>query len=105
MLDAYGGRCAVTGERAVEVLEAAHIDGYMGPHSHLVPNGLLLRADLRTLFDLHLIGVDQEGKLVVSEGLAGSSYAKLHGKCLGLPSRAQDQPSKRRLAAHLRLLS
>ncbi|MBQ0978109.1 hypothetical protein KBX34_08315 [Micromonospora sp. M61] len=89
----------------MEVLEAAHIDGYMGPHSHLVPNGLLLRADLRTLFDLHLIGVDQEGKLVVSEGLAGSSYAKLHGKCLGLPSRAQDQPSKRRLAAHLRLLS
>lgn len=104
LLGAYGGRCAVTGERAVEVLEAAHIDGYMGSHSNLITNGLLLRADLHTLFDLHLIGVNQESKLVISEGLAGSSYAKLHGKRLSLPSRAQDQPSKRRLAAHLHLI-
>lgn len=105
LLDAYGGRCAVTGERAVQVLEAAHIDGYMGPHTNLVTNGLLLRADLHTLFDLHLVGVDPEGRLVVSEGLAGSSYAKLHGKRLRLPSRAQDQPSKRRLAVHLNQLT
>ncbi|MGC5379340.1 HNH endonuclease [Micromonospora sp. DT68] len=102
LLGAYDGRCAVTGERTLEVLEAAHIDGYMGPHSNLVTNGLLLRADLHTLFDLYRVGVDQEGRLVVFEGLAGSSYAKLHGKRLSLPPRAQDQPSKRRLATHLR---
>ncbi|RAO63877.1 HNH endonuclease [Micromonospora saelicesensis] len=105
LLGAYGGQCAVTGERAVEVLEAAHIDGYRGAHSNQLTNGLLLRADLHTLFDLHLIGVDPEGRLVVSERLAGSSYAKLHGKRLSLPSRAQHQPSKRRLAAHLNQLT
>ncbi|MGW3895699.1 HNH endonuclease [Micromonospora profundi] len=105
LLGAYGGRCAVTSERAAQVLKGVCCtDGYMGPHSNLVNNGLLIRADLHTLFDLHLIGVDRDGKLVVSEGLVGSFYADFHGKRLSLPSRAQDQPSKRRLAAHLHLI-
>ncbi|MGA3486706.1 HNH endonuclease [Micromonosporaceae bacterium DT55] len=105
LLDAYDGQCAVTGERVEGVLEAAHIGGYKGAHTNRPDNGLLLRSDLHALFDLHLIGIDRDGKLVVSESLAGSTYAKLHGKPLFVPHRPQDRPLKRSLAAHLRLLS
>jgi hypothetical protein len=105
LLDAYGRQCAVTGESAEEVLEAAHIEPYMGRHSNLVTNGLILRADLHTLFDLHLIGVDQNGSLVVSARLDNSSYAKLRGSALTLPRRAAQRPSKRSLAAHLKQLA
>jgi putative restriction endonuclease len=52
LIDAYGGRCSITGCDAVEALEAAHISPYKGDHTNDVTNGLLLRADLHTLFDL-----------------------------------------------------
>lgn len=104
LLDAYGRRCAVTGESVEEALEAAHIEPYLGRRSNLVTNGLILRADLHTLFDMHLIGVDPNGKLVVSSRLDRSSYAKLHGRALALPRQAARRPSKRSLAAHLKLL-
>jgi putative restriction endonuclease len=48
---AYDRRCAVTGEKVLPVLEAAHAKPYaLGGH-HAVSNGLLLRSDLHTLFD------------------------------------------------------
>src|SRR5690606_9685478 len=46
ILEAYGNRCALTGYKAVAVLEAAHIVPYRGEHTHRVDNGLLLRADI-----------------------------------------------------------
>lgn len=58
LLDAYGGRCAVTGCDVADVLEAAHIVPYQGDATHVVNNGLLLRADIHTLFDLGWIAVD-----------------------------------------------
>lgn len=57
LLDAYGSRCAVTGSRTVEVLEAAHIMPYMGRHTNVAQNGLLLRSDVHTLFDRLLLTV------------------------------------------------
>lgn len=98
----YGGRCAATGETASEVLEAAHIDPYLGAHSNVASNGILLRGDIHTLFDLHLIGVDPHGKWVVSPRLAGTSYASLAGQSMRRPSKAA--PSAVRLARHLKSL-
>lgn len=49
--DAYGRRCAVTRERTLPVLEAAHIKPYSEGGIHDLPNGLLLRSDLHRLFD------------------------------------------------------
>ena len=43
LLEAYHGRCAITGCDAAAVLEAAHLRPYRGPESNTVPNGLLLR--------------------------------------------------------------
>ena len=55
LLDAYDRKCAITGCEVVEVLEAAHIYPYRGPDTSKVVNGLLLRADVHTLFDSGLI--------------------------------------------------
>ena len=49
--DAYERRCAITGERTLPVLEAAHIKPYSSGGPHEPGNGLLLRSDLHTLFD------------------------------------------------------
>ncbi|WP_421569013.1 HNH endonuclease [Stenotrophomonas sp. PD6] len=86
LLEAYGGRCAMTGCGVVDVLEAAHIHRYLGRETNVVSNGLLLRSDLHTLFDLNLIGVDTTTmRICVAPTLAGSSYQDLIGKSLARP--------------------
>lgn len=56
----YNDTCLVTGCRDVAVLEAAHIVPYRGENDNHIDNGLLLRADIHTLFDLDLIGFDPD---------------------------------------------
>lgn len=67
--DAYQRRCAVTGEKTLPVLEAAHIRPYALSGPNRVSNGLLLRSDLHTLFDLGYITVTPELRLLVSRRL------------------------------------
>jgi putative restriction endonuclease len=55
--DAYQRRCAITGERTLPVLEAAHIKPYADSGPNLVQNGLLLRSDLHKLFDIGYLTV------------------------------------------------
>ena len=87
LLESYARRCAVTDTDAESVLEAAHIRPYRGPESNVVTNGLLLRADIHTLFDLALLAVDpQSRKIAISRSLAGSTYVELDGQVLGNPS-------------------
>ena len=101
LLQHYSGECAVTGESCVDVLEAAHIQPFAASEDHDVTNGLLLRSDLHTLFDLHLIGVDAKGKLVVSPQVASATYRALHGAKLFLPKSTSARPSPSALANHL----
>jgi putative restriction endonuclease len=54
--ESYARRCAITGERTLPVLEAAHIKPYSVVMRHEVSNGLLLRSDLHRLFDEGLAG-------------------------------------------------
>lgn len=56
----YGDRCLVTGCEALPVLEAAHIKPFRGQHDHHPENGLLLRSDVHTLFDLNLLGIEPD---------------------------------------------
>jgi hypothetical protein len=63
LMEAYERRCAVTGSSIEETLEAAHISPYRGTDSNHVRNGLLLRADIHTLFDLGLIRIDAKGRI------------------------------------------
>lgn len=100
LMRAYEGKCAVTGCSIEPLLEAAHIHPYLGPQTNHVTNGLLLRADIHTLFDLGLLAVDFEHRVVGAEILLESDYAALIGKPLGLPASAADRPSDKALEWH-----
>ncbi|HVB56289.1 MAG TPA: HNH endonuclease [Candidatus Acidoferrales bacterium] len=100
LLAEYGRRCAITKCDCEHALEAAHIFPYRGDDTNHVTNGLLLRSDLHTLFDLHLIGVSDRYRLVVSDELEGTSYASLQDKKLHLPMNSNHWPSIKALATH-----
>lgn len=57
LLEAYERQCALTDCPVEEILEAAHICRYLGAQTNVVQNGLLLRADLHTLYDRALIAI------------------------------------------------
>ncbi|MBI3945982.1 MAG: HNH endonuclease [Armatimonadetes bacterium] len=101
LIKAYGGRCAVTGCDVEESLEAAHIVPYQGSDTNIVSNGLLLRADVHTLFDLGLLGVDVETMtIVLAAHLVGSAYGALAGAQLRLPDNPALRPSRKALQWH-----
>lgn len=88
LLDAYGEACAITGCNLPVVLEAAHIHPYKGDHTNVLSNGLLLRADIHTLFDLGLIAIESDTLVVrVSPKLEGTEYGKLNGSVLRQPKQ------------------
>ncbi|QEH93070.1 HNH endonuclease [Dermacoccus abyssi] len=55
LLRTYGNRCAVTRCSTAVLLDAAHLLPYRGPQTNRTDNGILLRTDLHTLFDSHLM--------------------------------------------------
>jgi hypothetical protein len=94
LLEAYQGRCAVTGCDAAAALEGAHLRPYRGPESNAVTNGLLLRADIHTLFDLRLLAPDPVTRnIVVSKLLAGTQYEVLSTSRLADPAAAWQRPN------------
>jgi hypothetical protein len=64
LLDAFGRRCAISGCDVVGVLEAAHLRPYRGANDNDPSNGLLLRSDIHTLFDLNLLGIEPRTLIV-----------------------------------------
>ncbi len=65
--DLYDRRCVVTRERTLPALEAAHIRPYSQEGKHTLDNGLLLRRDIHTLFDLGYVTVTPEMTFIVSK--------------------------------------
>jgi putative restriction endonuclease len=106
VLDAYGRRCAVTGEHALPVLDAAHIQPYLGPSSNHVQNGLSLRADIHRLYDIGYVTVTPEYRFEVSRRLKddfdnGKPYYELEGARLTVvPDDPSQRPSRAALEWH-----
>lgn len=101
LLKAYSGTCAITGCTVQQILEAAHIHPYKGDHTNVVSNGLLLRADVHTLFDLGLIAIEPQTVIVrVSPVLAGTEYADLDGRPLRFTVDALQRVSDSALEWH-----
>lgn len=101
LLAAYDEACAVTGSRAVDVLEAAHILPYIGKHRNTVCNGLLLRSDIHTLFDLGHLWVD--ASLVrIAAHLKQTEYGALDGRRLRMPAKLGQCPFPESLDKHAR---
>jgi hypothetical protein len=94
VLSAYEHRCAITGCDVLEALEAAHIFPYLGPRTNLVVNGLLLRSDLHTLYDLGLIAIDPTTmRVLIAPRLHGTTHRKLASSHVRLPRKIADHPS------------
>lgn len=101
LIKAYTGRCAVTGCDVLDALEAAHNFPYLDGETNAVTNGLLLRADIHTLFDLRLIAVDPDARTVlIAPSLRASTYASLEGVSLATPAAAVDRVSPHALIYH-----
>lgn len=106
VIAAYDGRCALSGLPEARLLDAAHIvsdrDEALG--QPVVPNGLPLSKIHHAAFDAHLIGIDGDYRLHVSEKLLSQrdgpmleAIKALHGQKLREPRRDQDRPDRDRL--------
>lgn len=101
LIEAYEGRYAITDCDAIDALEAAHISPYLGPKTNHVSNGILLRADIHTLFDKGLLAIDAERMTVVlHHGLKSTTYRNLDGTAIHLPARAEQRPNKEAVRHH-----
>lgn len=101
LMKAYGERCAITDCDVTEALEACHIHPYNGDKTNHVTNGILLRADLHTLFDKKLFAIDVENKKVlIAPDLKGSSYDFLDGADVSLPTKEDCWPDRKALRMH-----
>lgn len=64
----------------LEIIEAAHIDPYSESQDNGVGNGLLLRSDIHTLFDLGYLGIEPGSlKIRLHPAIKGSEYDQIDG--------------------------
>lgn len=103
--DTYGRRCAITRERTLPALEAAHIRPYADGGAHEASNGLLLRRDIHSLFDAGYVTVTPELRFQVSRRIKeefenGRHYYALDGESIARPSLVQHCPDTAALTWH-----
>lgn len=106
VLDAYHRRCAITGDKILPVLQAAHIRPLPAGGQHRLDNALLLRSDIHTLYDHGYLGVDPGHRLLVSPRLRtefgnGEQFYAQAGQPIALPARRADRPHRDFLEWHL----
>ncbi len=95
-MKAYSSKCAITNCNAEAALEAAHIIPYVKTENNEPSNGLLLRADLHTLFDLNLIAIHPETmKLHISPVLKTTEYQTIEGTKLRIPDEQKYHPNQK----------
>jgi putative restriction endonuclease len=107
VISAYNGRCALSGLPEPLLLDAAHIvsdkDERLG--QPVVSNGIPLSKIHHAAFDAHLIGIDPDYRLHVSDRLLMQkdgpmleALKHLDGGAIHLPNRNKDRPDRDRLA-------
>ncbi|MGH2868813.1 MAG: HNH endonuclease [Solirubrobacteraceae bacterium] len=105
ILDAYGRRCAVSGEKALPVLQSAHVRPVTRGGEHRIDNGLLLRSDIHTLFDRGYATITPGGEFKASRRLKsdydnGEPYYLMETRAVALPSSPSMRPSREFLEWH-----
>ncbi len=103
--DVYQHRCAVTREKTLPILDAAHIRPYGQGGQHEITNGLLLRTDIHKLFDLGYVTVSNDGRFEVGHRLKedfenGRHYYEMHGQQLLMPRESEQRPAREFLEWH-----
>ena len=103
--DIYNRRCAITHERTLPALEAAHIRPYGDGGAHEAQNGLLLRRDIHSLFDAGYVTVTPDLRFEVSRRIKeefdnGRHYYELHGHKIDAPLDVARRPDAKALTWH-----
>jgi putative restriction endonuclease len=103
--DVYERRCAITRERTLPALEAAHIRPFHAGGEHEARNGLLLRRVIHCLFDAGYVTVTLERRFEVSRRIReefenGRHYYALHGQPIRTPQSPAQSPDPSALRWH-----
>lgn len=103
--DVYDRRCAITGEKTLPALDAAHIWSFREGGPHEAANGLLLRRDVHSLFGAGYITVSEDLHVNVSSQIKerfknGREYYMMHGRKLTEPGREEWRPNPEFLRRH-----
>lgn len=104
--DTYHRRCAISEEKTLPVLQAAHIKPFSKNGPNLVQNGILLRSDIHTLFDGGYLTITSDYHVEVSHRLKddfdnGEIYYQYNEKKLiVLPNQNFEMPNKQFLDWH-----
>ena len=103
--DAYQRRCAITQEKTLPALEAAHIKPFSESGPHRVQNGILLRSDIHRLFDAGYVTVTADHHFEVSRRIHeefdnGKHYYTFHGRRIHVPPEGSLKPSREFLDWH-----
>jgi putative restriction endonuclease len=103
--DTYRRHCAVTGEKALPALEAAHIQPVTEDGRHRIDNGLLLRSDIHRLFDSGYVTITPDYRFHASRKLRddfdnGEEYFRLNGNEIWLPRDQDCRPKREFLEWH-----
>ncbi|MCG7976215.1 MAG: HNH endonuclease [Candidatus Thiodiazotropha taylori] len=95
LINLYKGRCAITGEAVLSVLEAAHILDHAEAGVNHTDNGILLRSDIHLLFDKNLLKINPGTyRVEICNILKGCSYWQFNGTLLRARINGE-QPSKK----------
>lgn len=103
--DVYRRRCAVTREKTLPALDAAHIRPYADGGAHEATNGLLLRRDIHSLFDSGYVTITPDLRFEVSRRIRddfenGRDYYALQGTKISRPSDSRHSPDHNALEWH-----
>lgn len=103
--DVYERRCAITREKALPALDAAHIQPFSEVRAHSVRNGILLRSDVHKLFDAGYVTITPEYRVEASRRMKedfddGDNYLSLHGSSVWVPKLPSVQPDAEALQWH-----
>ncbi len=103
--DSYRRRCAISGERTLPALDAAHIQPFADGGAHEASNGILLRRDIHSLFDAGYVTIAPDLKFEVSRRIReefenGRHYYELHGQTIAVPEDTMHAPDRTALRWH-----
>jgi putative restriction endonuclease len=103
--DSYQRRCAVSGERTLPALDAAHIRPFSDGGAHEASNGILFRRDIHSLFDAGYVTISPDLKFEVSRRIReefenGRHYYAFHGQEIAKPNHPMRQPDRAALVWH-----
>ncbi len=103
--DEYERKCAITNERTLPALDAAHIKPYSENGLHEITNGILLRRDLHALFDNGYITITTSYRVEISRRIKeeyenGRDYYRHQGNLIRLPRNLINRPSSDYLEWH-----